>query len=324
MKRRIFISIGLPVEIVSRLEESLKKWQWLPIRWLGEANWHITVIPPFYADEKELGAVAEALGEVVKDFEPFPLVFDSIILAPPGRKARMIWLSGPFSRKLEALKQKIVEIFLQEKPLPSFESEERALTPHVTLARFEEGGLQELEQKTRTLEELQLTFSVAAIDITESHLQRAGAEYETLFTTPFGKRTPPAYEFMPHTADMRIQARGKTLEELFRNSLLGMAEYMKRGAAAMKATVSWPIEAAAPEATSLLVDFLSRALAMADANQEVYPRVTLDEFSETHLKGTILGAAVEQFDKDIKAVTYHEAQIKKTAEGYEVTIIYDI
>ncbi|MFY9462261.1 MAG: RNA 2',3'-cyclic phosphodiesterase [Candidatus Sungiibacteriota bacterium] len=323
-RKRIFISIGLPEEVAQSLAEALKKWQWLPIRWLGEENWHITVIPPFYADEKELTAVTEALAKTVKDLEPFKLVFDSIILAPPGRKARMIWFSGPFSRKLEELKKKIEEAFSRHEAVPSLKPEKRPIASHITLARFEEGNLRELEQKTRILEELKLSFLVGAIDITESHLKSSGAEYETLSTIPFGEKDVLAYEFLPHTADLRIKSRGSTLEELFEHSLLGMAEYMKKGASAMKARVTRPIEVSAPDTTALLVDFLSHTLALGDANQEVYPRVAFDEFSETHLKGTLSGSSVGEFDKGVKAVTYHGAEIKKTVQGYEVTIIYDI
>lgn len=324
MRRRIFISIGLPEEVRRKLNESLKKWQWLPIRWLGQDYWHITIISPFYADEKELIAIKEILAKAAKDFKPFSLAFNSIILAPPGRKARMIWFSGPSSGRLEALKKKIEEVFLQKKLITSFGPEERPIVSHITLARFEEGNLRELEQKTRILEEFKLSFLVDALDITESHLKSGGAEYETLSIIPFGEKEVLAYELLPHAADLRIKSRGKTREELFAHSLLGMAEYMKKSISAMKTTVTRSIEVASPDVTALLVDFLSRTLALADASQEVYPRAAFDEFSETHLKGTLFGLPVEKFDKDIKAVTYHGAEIQKTAFGYEVTIIYGI
>ena len=181
-RKRIFISIGLPEEVKRSLAEALKKWQWLPIRWLAEENWHITIIPPFYADEKELAAVKEVLEKAVKDFERFKLVFDSIILAPPEKKARMIWFSGPQNKKPEELKKKIEEAFSRHEAIPVLKPEKRPIASHITLARFEEGSLHELEQKTRILEELKISFLVEAVDITESHLKSSGAEYETLFS----------------------------------------------------------------------------------------------------------------------------------------------
>ena len=325
MKRRIFIAIGLPEEVRWGLGEAVEKWRWLPIRWLSPANWHVTVIPPSYVKEDEFPAVKTSLEKLAKSLQPFELSFDSIILAPPDKRARMIWLSGPRNTALQELKEKIEEEFMKNGQIPAVEKEERALLPHITLARFEEGALKDIEQRTRTLEEFKASFPVAALDIMESHLKSTGAEYERLASVPLGEKPLlPPYEFLPHTADLRIKSRGKTLEELFENSLLGMAEYMKKGAAAMKATVTRPIEIVAPDTAALLVDFLSHTLALADANQEVYSRAAFDEFSETHLKGTLFGAAVGEFDRDIKAVTYHEAAIQKAHAGYEVTIIYDI
>ena len=186
MRRRIFISIGLPEEVVHTLAEALKKWRWLPIRWSAEENWHMTIIPPFYADEKELFAAKEVMAVVARNFEPFRLAFDSIILAPPDKKARMIWFSGPQSKKLEEFKQKIEEVFLHSGAIFSLKHEKRSVASHITLARFEEGNLHELEQKTRILEELKLSFLAEAVDITESNLKSSGAEYETLSRISFG------------------------------------------------------------------------------------------------------------------------------------------
>lgn len=319
------MSIRLPEAVAENLEGVLSRWrEKLPIRWLPKENWHLTVIPPFYADEGELSAVEEILEKTAKAFEPFELQFHALLFAPPGSRARMVWLSGKPNEKLEALKEALEGEIVREKAVPSFRQEKRRLVPHVTLARFREDDLSRAWQKTRILEDLKLSCVVESLEMTESHLKRSGAEYETLLRVPLGSAKPLPYEFLPHTADVRIVARGATLKELFENALRGMAEYMKRGSSFGTLTSSRPIEVSASDATLLLVDFLSRALALADANGEVYPRVSFDEFSETHLRGTLRGFPVESFDEDVKAVTYHEAEIRKTAEGYEVTIVCDI
>ncbi len=96
------------------------------------------------------------------------------------------------------------------------------------------------------------------------------------------------------------------------------------GALSLKSSVSRSLEITAPDIAALLVDFLSRSLTLGDINHEVYPRVAFDEFSETHLKGTLFGVKVEEFDEDIKAVTYHGVEVKNVAGGFEAVIIYDI
>lgn len=326
MRRRIFLAIGLPEDVREKVIEAVKRWQWLPIRWLSPANWHITVIPPFYADDEELAKAKEAVGAVAGNFKSFRIKFNSIMLAPPGRKARMIWLSGPESKTLQKLKKEIEKRIMHDNLIRSYQPEKRPIAAHITLARFEEGVLGQLEAKTKILEELKLDFAVNALCVVESHLKPTGAEYETLSRLPLVSALgdAPPYEFLPHTADVRMVARGRTLQKLFEHSLLGMAEYMKKGSSALETKTARPVEVSAVDEISLLIDFLSSALTLADINNEVYPEVNFDELSETHLRGAFLGSSVEEFDEDIKAVTYHGAEIKKIDGGFEATVIFDI
>ncbi len=133
------------------------------------------------------------------------------------------------------------------------------------------------------------------------------------------------YEVLPHTADLRIRAWGKTREELFRNSLLGMSSVMQpevvsRGGGDIRRGVTL----SSPDSAALLIDFLSEALALSQVNREVYTDVTFDELSGKSLQGTLIGLPVPEFEKDIKAVTYHGVEIKETDDGFEATVIYDV
>ena len=60
-------------------------------------------------------------------------------------------------------------------------------------------------------------------------------------------------------------------------------------------------------------------------NEEIYNEVKFLEFSETKLKAKIYGQKVDEFDEDIKAVTYHEVEIIKNDKGgFEAVIVLDI
>lgn len=180
MRKRIFIAVDLPNETRSKVAQAMKRWQWLPIRWLRPENWHITVIPPFYAEEEELERLKETAAEAAASLRPFSLSFRSIILAPPGEKARMIWLYGKASSGLQGLKEALEEKISEAKIITGFTKESRRVLSHVTLARFEEGALQQIEAKTSVLEELPMVFKAAELVIMESRLKAAGAEYKTL------------------------------------------------------------------------------------------------------------------------------------------------
>ncbi len=132
------------------------------------------------------------------------------------------------------------------------------------------------------------------------------------------------FEVLPHTADLRIRAWGKTKEELFLNALRGMSSVMGEAAVGQPSTVERSIKLAAPDTAALLIDFLSEALSQSHLNREVYTDVAFAELSEKSLQATLVGVPVPEFEKDIKAVTYHGVEIKETDQGYEATVIYDI
>lgn len=131
------------------------------------------------------------------------------------------------------------------------------------------------------------------------------------------------YEFLPHTADLKIKSQGKTYEELFANSMRGMIEWQKPKI--LKEKVTREITVSSSDCVALLVDFLSETLYLSKTNLETYAEVEFLEFFKTSLKAILRGRKVSKWDDEIKAVTFHELEIKKNNKGlYEATITYDI
>lgn len=179
MKHRLFISVNLPQELKAKVAEAIKQWHWLPIRWLAPENWHITLVPPAYLEDAEMRLLCNFL-KGKRLGKPFAVKFSRIVLAPPGTKARMIWLEGETPPELPKLKKKIEGLWLGNESLPKIEIESRPLKLHVTLARFEPGDLKEIEEKTRVLGEVGFGFDAGEVSVMESHLRPEGAEYETI------------------------------------------------------------------------------------------------------------------------------------------------
>ena len=74
----------------------------------------------------------------------------------------------------------------------------------------------------------------------------------------------------------------------------------------------------------LLIDFLNEALSLSQIHKEAYMVVRFSSFSETELEGELEGKPAV-FGEDIKAVTYHGAEIIKSNSGdYEIIILFDI
>ena len=131
------------------------------------------------------------------------------------------------------------------------------------------------------------------------------------------------YEILEHKADLKIRAFGKTKEEVFLNMLLAMTENQRPEILPEK--VKKEIKISSPELSSLLVDFLSEALYLTQVNKEIYNNVKYKKFTDTELKAELIGQKVERFGEDIKAVTYHNLNIRQREDGiWEATILFDI
>ena len=132
------------------------------------------------------------------------------------------------------------------------------------------------------------------------------------------------YEVIEHTADLKIRVWGSSLENLFREAVLAMMKLIK-DAAVGSPTEEQKINIEAPDATALLIDFLSEILALSQTNKEIYTKVNLIRFSQNSLEAVLEGVKVDDFDEDIKAVTYHEANVRQNEKGkWETLLVFDI
>jgi len=133
------------------------------------------------------------------------------------------------------------------------------------------------------------------------------------------------YTFLEHTADIRMRVTGKTLEELFQDSLLGMVAAMKPIEPQEPIKIQREISIESHDTTALLIDFLSEALVFIHTKHEAYTEIKFHKLTNEFLEVELIGYKSERFTEDIKAVTYHEANIHKTESGlWSTNIIFDI
>jgi len=143
------------------------------------------------------------------------------------------------------------------------------------------------------------------------------------------------FQQLPHTADIAIRVYGATLAELFRNALVGMFQVVRPLIPSCRIQddrvvcdelpIRRDVAIDAHDAESLLVDFLSEALYLSDIHNEAYLDAQVEHCTQTHIAATLCGADVEGFQQvELKAVTYHDLKVKKTADGWEVIVVFDI
>lgn len=134
-------------------------------------------------------------------------------------------------------------------------------------------------------------------------------------------------EFQSHTADIRMKIVSDSLPDLLLTGLSGMNRLLKKdpfhnnGEQVLFRT----LKINSVDTTTLLVDFLSEVLTLSHVEKAIFDEVDFTHISDHELSAIIKGSKTNHFDEDIKAVTYHEANVQKNDDGqWKTTIIFDI
>ncbi len=130
-------------------------------------------------------------------------------------------------------------------------------------------------------------------------------------------------EWIEHTADVRVRVRAASVEELFREALRATMSLLRpeRG----KRRVAHDLAVDAVDQTTLLIDFLNEALSRAQANRETYDDAMFSKLTERRLEARLTGSDALSFGDDVKAVTYHQADVRRDTDGmWETIIVYDV
>lgn len=137
----------------------------------------------------------------------------------------------------------------------------------------------------------------------------------------------PSFELFDHTADIGIRVWAATLPDLLAPAAEGLYAVIGEVMASAEADpVSFDLTGAEPPL--LLRDYLGELLLLFERDGRRI--ILLDEpvFDEQHLKVTARTANVDQHRstliREVKAVTYHELDIRSIPGGYEAAIIVDI
>lgn len=132
------------------------------------------------------------------------------------------------------------------------------------------------------------------------------------------------FEVVEHTADWALRVTGRDLAELFRNAAVGMAHLLVFEPHKLPQDKIRHVSLQAYDTESLLVEWLSELAYFAEVEQLVFHSFDMETLDPTALEATIRGALAPEIDKHIKAVTYHDLEIRQTADGLEATIVFDV
>jgi SHS2 domain-containing protein len=148
------------------------------------------------------------------------------------------------------------------------------------------------------------------------------------------------YEYIDHTADLKVKAYGKTLEEAFANVVIGGFDFLTP-TSKIKKKIEKKIIVSAKRVESLLYDFIEELLFLLDTEGFMISSFKDMNIKEVKKKGAVnfslqciaLGDSYKNYEVkgDIKAITYSEMSIRKEKaiggkgkDGFVVEVVFDI
>ncbi len=133
------------------------------------------------------------------------------------------------------------------------------------------------------------------------------------------------FKFLEHTADIKFQAFGKSLDEAFENSALAMFSSMYKGKVASK--IKKRIKVRGRDKESLLYNFLEELLFLLDTEGFFLSsvKVKIDE-EKLELEAELQGDKAKNYpvNLDVKAVTYNQMQVKREKNKYICQVVLDV
>jgi len=130
------------------------------------------------------------------------------------------------------------------------------------------------------------------------------------------------YRFLEHTADFKFQIEEESLEDIFRESLNAINDFINPEIDKESDIEEVVILLEKTKFPDLLIDFLSEALSLIYVKKRIF---TLKEIHiNEKLKAILEGKKYKSLQKEIKAITYHQAKLEKVGDKYIAEFIVDV
>ncbi len=185
---RLFVAVSLPEDVrdaLARFQEELRGRGLSGPRWVRPEGIHFTLKFLGETPAAKVAAINEALAGAIRERRRLRLALGTTGTYGGRRGPRVLWLdiTGDVERLREV--QRAVEAALVDVGFPP---EERAFSPHLTLARFRQppqpGIAERVSQALESVTPPQAEFEVWEVVLMRSTLQPGGAVYERLGAFP--------------------------------------------------------------------------------------------------------------------------------------------
>jgi SHS2 domain-containing protein len=139
------------------------------------------------------------------------------------------------------------------------------------------------------------------------------------------------FELLEHVADAFVASYGDTLEEAFENAALAMFEVMT-DTKTVEPKIEDLIKVEAEDEQALLYNWLEQLLIKFETEGMLYSKFKIEEIKrldnklefEAKIYGELFNPAKHPSKVGVKAVTYHQMDIKRNGGGFTLKFILDL
>ena len=135
------------------------------------------------------------------------------------------------------------------------------------------------------------------------------------------------FEILDHTADIGIIVYGEDLRSLFENAgeaFFHLITDLKK----VRLRTERKIEIGGESLERLMVDWLNELLYLHDVENLLFKRFNVEFVGEEGLRAKVNGEffqeGVHVIKTGVKAVTYHQLEVRQEKEGWRARIIFDL
>ena len=134
------------------------------------------------------------------------------------------------------------------------------------------------------------------------------------------------YKFLEHTADIKFQAFGKSLKEVFENSVLAVSEVLRKEKK-IKSVKKKLLVVKGKDNENLLQNLLEEIIYLLDAKNFVVSKAKINfDKNIRNIRVEFFGDDVKNYKdlQHIKAVTYSEMFVKNQGNKWITQVVLDI
>jgi SHS2 domain-containing protein len=130
------------------------------------------------------------------------------------------------------------------------------------------------------------------------------------------------YQEVDHTADIALRVWAEDFQALLRQAANGLYHLM--GVVPQDETpVAWNFVLQQDSRETILVDFLSELLFLAEEKDQIFDTFSFDA-QDGELIVRMAGQMILSQERYVKAVTFHDLDVHPTGCGFEAMITFDV